>query len=125
LLLWSFAAAALVMAAVGLYGVMSYAVMHRTREIGIRMALGAQTGDVVKLIVRQGLTLTITGLTIGLAAAFGVTRLLSGMLFGVGATDPLTFTAVALLLAFIALLACWIPALRATKVDPALTLRFE
>jgi predicted permease len=125
LLLWSFAAAALLMAAVGLYGVMSYAVTHRTREIGIRMALGAQTGDVVKLIVRQGLTLTITGLTIGLAAAFWVTRLLSGMLFGVGTTDPLTYTVVALLLAFIALLACWIPALRATKVDPAITLRIE
>jgi putative ABC transport system permease protein len=104
LLLWSFAAAALTMAAVGFYGVMSYAVMHRTREIGIRMALGAQTGDVVKLIVRQGLTLTLMGLAIGLVTALGVTRLLSGMLFRVDTTDPLTFTAVALLLHS---LHCW------------------
>jgi putative ABC transport system permease protein len=123
LLLMSFAAVALALAAVGIYGVMSYAVRRRTREIGIRMALGAQASDVLRLVAGQGLRLVLSGVLIGLVAAFGLTRLLSTLLFEVSATDPLTFALIALLLTMIALLACWIPARRATKVDPMIALR--
>ncbi len=120
-----FGAVALVLAAVGLYGVIAYSVAHRTREIGIRMALGAQAGDVLKLVMREGGTLIAVGLSIGMAAAWGATRLIAGHLYGVSPTDPLTFAAIALLLIIVTLLACWIPARRATKVDPMIALRYE
>jgi putative ABC transport system permease protein len=125
LLLGIFAAVAVALAAVGLYGVISYAVTQRTQEIGIRMALGAQTRDVLKLIIGQGLVLTLAGIALGSLMALGLTRLLSGLIFGVGARDPLTFITTALMLTFVALLACWIPARRATKVDPLTSLRCE
>src|SRR5262249_54516162 len=108
---------ALLLASMGLYSVMTYAVGLRTREIGVRMALGAQIPDVLKLIVSQGMKLVIIGIVIGLAGAFAVTRLVSSLLFGVGATDPVTFASVSILLAVIALLACWIPARRAQEID--------
>ncbi|HKX30298.1 MAG TPA: FtsX-like permease family protein [Blastocatellia bacterium] len=124
-ILGAFAAMAMTLAAIGLYGVISYAVTQRTPEIGIRMALGAQARDVLRLIVRQGLVLTLAGLILGLLMALGLTRLLSGWLFEVGANDPLTFTAIALVLTLVALLACWIPARRAARVDPMTALRCE
>ena len=124
-LLSIFAAVALVLTVVGLYGVMSYSVAQRTNEIGIRLALGAQSRDVLLMIVRQGGTLILVGLVIGLAGAYAVTRLITSWLFGVTAKDPFTFAAVAVLLAIVALLACYIPALRATKVDPMEALRCE
>jgi putative ABC transport system permease protein len=124
-LLAIFAAVALILTIVGLYGVMSYSVAQRTNEIGIRMALGAQTRDVLRLIVSQGFKLVLLGLTIGLAGAFAVTRVISSLLFGVTTKDPLTFVAVAVLLAFVALLACYIPARRAARVDPMEALRYE
>jgi predicted permease len=120
-----FGLTALLLAGVGLYGVMSYAVSRRTREIGVRMALGAGRGDVLRLTLKRGLLLTGLGIALGLLAATFLTRLIQTMLHGVDATDPLTFVAVALLLAGVALLACWIPARRATKVDPMIALRCE
>ena len=120
-----FAATALALASVGIYGVISYTVSQRTHEIGIRMALGAKGSDVVKLVVAQGVALTISGVVVGVAASLGLTRLMSTLLFGVGPTDVATFASVALLLTVVALTACVIPARRATKVDPMFALRCE
>jgi putative ABC transport system permease protein len=124
-LLAIFAAVALVLTIVGLYGVMSYSVAQRTNEIGIRMALGAQTRDVLKLIVSQGFKLVILGLVLGLGGAFLAMKVISSLLFGVTTKDPYTFIAVALVLLVIALVACYIPARRAARVDPLVALRYE
>ena len=116
---------AFVIAMVGVYGVISYSVSQRTHEIGIRMALGASPRDIFRLVVGQGMGLVLIGVGIGLAASLALTRFLESMLFGVSATDPATFAGVALLLAAVALLACYIPARRATRVDPLVALRYE
>jgi putative ABC transport system permease protein len=120
-----FAAIAVLLAAVGIYGVMAYFVSERTREIGIRIALGAQRSNVLGMVAKLGLKLTLLGLVIGIGMAIGLTRLISKLLFGVSATDPITFATVAMVLAAVALLACYIPALRATRVDPMVALRYE
>ena len=125
LLLTIFAAVAMLLAAIGLYGVMSYSVAQRTKEIGIRMALGARRPDVVTLVVKQGMALVLMGIAAGTILALGMTRLISGMLFGITATDPLTFAAVAALLGAVAFLANYLPARRAAKVDPMVALRYE
>ncbi|MFL6594068.1 MAG: FtsX-like permease family protein, partial [Chthoniobacterales bacterium] len=120
-----FAGLAVALASIGLYGVMSYSVAQRTREIGIRMALGAQRADVLQLVVRQGMVLTAIGVALGLLGSLGLTRLISSLLFGVSATDLGTFAAVSTLLLVVALLACWLPARRASGVDPMIAVRTE
>jgi putative ABC transport system permease protein len=124
-LLGLFAALGLVLAAVGIYGVIAYGVSQRTHEIGLRMALGAQASDVMKMVVGRGMALAMIGVAVGLGASYALTRLMKTLLFGLSATDPLTFTVIALSLGLIALLACWIPARRAAKVDPMIALRCE
>lgn len=125
ILLGAFSALALVLAAIGIYGVISYSVAQRTHEIGIRMALGAQHQDVVRMVLRQGGKIALIGTAIGVAVAIGLTRLMSSLLFSVSANDPLTFAGVALLLLAVAMLACYIPARRAVRVDPMIALRYE
>ena len=125
LLLSTFAGMALLLAGVGIFGVVSYTVRLRNRELGIRMALGARRGDVLGLVVRQGMTPALLGLGIGAIGALGLTRFMSSLLYGVKTADPLTFVIVGLVFAAVGVVACYLPACRATKVDPMVALRYE
>ncbi len=125
LVLTIFAGAALLLAAIGIYGLMAYSVAQRTQEIGIRLALGAGVGTVRNMVVVQGLRLAVTGVVVGLAAAFGLTRLITSMLFGVKAWDPMVFSSVPAVLIGVAVVAVWLPALRASRVNPIDALRYE
>ena len=120
-----FSLAALLLSAIGIYGLIHYFVEQRTNEIGVRMALGARYGDVVTLVMRQGLTLAGCGITVGLLAALGMARLFSSLLYGVGSNDPLTFVVAPVILLGVAVLACWIPARRAARIDPVNALRHD
>jgi ABC-type antimicrobial peptide transport system permease subunit len=125
ILLSVFSTLALVLSAVGIYGVISYLTGQRTHEIGIRVALGASASDVLRMIVGEGMRITLIGVGIGVVAALGLTRLITKIIYGVGANDPLTFIGVAVLLSGVALIACYIPARRAMRVDPIIALRYE
>jgi putative ABC transport system permease protein len=125
LLLGLFAALATVLSAVGIFGVMNYSVALRTKEIGLRLAIGAQPRQVLLLVLRQGLSITVIGVLLGLAAAFALTRLLSGLLFGVAAVDVSTFAMMSVLLVLVSIAACYLPARRAMKIDPLQALRYE
>jgi putative ABC transport system permease protein len=124
-LLTVFAVAALALASLGIYGLVSYAVAQRTREIGVRMALGARSGDVLRLVMGQGMKLALAGVALGLVASVALTRTIKSLLFGVSTIDPVTFAALPLLVMLIGMLACWIPARRATRVDPLIALKYE
>jgi putative ABC transport system permease protein len=125
ILLSVYAGLALLLASLGIYGVLSYFVTQQTPEIGVRMALGARQGDILRLVLGKGMVMTALGITVGLVATFALTRLMASLLFGVSASDPPTFALIALLLAAVAFLACFIPARRATRVDPMVALRYE
>jgi len=125
ILLSGFAALALILACIGIYGVISYLVSQRTREIGVRIALGAQRAEVLRLVLREGTSMAAVGVVVGAGSALALTRLMANQLFGVTAHDPLTFTVVAALILLVALAACFVPALRATRVDPVVALRAE